>query len=126
MQKNIPQGPLIILSLCSRRLTDLFARFLAETRERNGRARECGEQARVHMLPASLEVYTGKPDGYTMVSDSRSSSSLLEVAMKNLPFKVLDRTFVAFTTASAHIIFANGASPIKTLKDLDAEVKRSP
>ena len=77
-------------------------------------------------VPANLEVHQSKPDGYTIFSDSQSSCSLLEVAVKDLPFKVLDRTFFAFTTASPHVFYVNAASPFNNLKDVEAEVKKNP
>jgi putative tricarboxylic transport membrane protein len=77
-------------------------------------------------IPANLEVYQARPDGYTVFADSQSSCSLLEVSAKDLPFKVLDRSFIALMTASPHVFYVPATSPIKNLKDLAADAKGDP
>lgn len=71
-------------------------------------------------IPAILEVYQAKPDGYTILADSQASSSMLAAATaaaKDLPFEVMDRTFVATFNAIPYVIFVPSTSPFKTLKD---------
>lgn len=107
--------------------TDLVGRLLAENvKKRWGVPVNVINKPGGNTVPASLEVYQAKPDGYTLFSDSQSSCSLLEVAIRDLPLKVLDRTFLAFTAASPHIFYVNAASPFKNLKDVEAEVKKDP
>jgi tripartite-type tricarboxylate transporter receptor subunit TctC len=107
--------------------TDLIGRMLADNLKKKwGVPVNVINKPGGNTVPANLEVHQSKPDGYTVFSDSQSSCSLLDVAVKDLPFKVLDRTFIAFTTASPHIFYANAASPIKNLKDVEAEVKKNP
>jgi tripartite-type tricarboxylate transporter receptor subunit TctC len=77
-------------------------------------------------VPANLEVYQAKADGYTLLADSQSSCSFLEVSTENLPFKVLDRTFVVIATSSPHVIYAPASFPAKNLKELAAEIKKDP
>jgi len=77
-------------------------------------------------VPANLEVYKAKPDGYTLFADNTSSNVTLEIAVKDLPFKVMDRTFVASHSASPYIITVPAASPYKTLKDLFDDLQKSP
>jgi tripartite-type tricarboxylate transporter receptor subunit TctC len=77
-------------------------------------------------VPANLEVYKAKPDGYTLFADNTSSNVTLEIAIKDLPFKVMDRTFVAMHSASPYIITVATASPYKTLKDLFDDLKKDP
>lgn len=77
-------------------------------------------------VPANLEVYQATPDGYTLMVDCGSSCSFLEVAIKNLPFKVLDRTLIGMIGASQHAFAVPGTSSWKNLKDLEAEVKKDP
>ena len=38
-------------------------------------------------IPGTLEVYSAAPDGYTILADGLPMSSLLEVVVKDLPFK---------------------------------------
>jgi tripartite-type tricarboxylate transporter receptor subunit TctC len=77
-------------------------------------------------VPANLEVHQAKPDGYTVLADSQSSCSFLEISTKDLPFRVLDRTFTAISTSSPHVFYVPSSSPVKNMKDLEAEIKRDP
>jgi tripartite-type tricarboxylate transporter receptor subunit TctC len=77
-------------------------------------------------IPANLEVYNAKPDGYTLMADCQSSAGMLEVSGVKLPFKVMDRTFVAFCAFTQTIFAVSAQSAVKNLKDLEAEIKRDP
>lgn len=77
-------------------------------------------------VPANLEVYQATPDGYTMMADSQSSSSGLEAAIRNLPFKVMDRTFTGMLTVIPNVFFVAFTAPWKNMKDIEAEVKKDP
>lgn len=77
-------------------------------------------------VPANLEVHQAKPDGYTLLADSQSSCSFLEVSTKDLPFKVMDRTFVATATSSPHVVYVASSFPADNMKELAAEIKRDP
>jgi tripartite-type tricarboxylate transporter receptor subunit TctC len=127
-QDRYPSKPIeIIVPFLPGGSTDLIGRIIAD-RLKN----EWGVSVSVvnkpggNTVPANMEVHQSKPDGYTVFSDSQSSCSLLEVAVKDLPFKVLDRTFFAFVSASPHVFYVNAESPINNLKDVEAEVKKNP
>jgi tripartite-type tricarboxylate transporter receptor subunit TctC len=77
-------------------------------------------------VPGLLEVYTATPDGYTLIGDGMSQSYMMVVAVKNLPFKVMDRTFIASVSDSPLIIVVASSSPYKSLKDLESEAKKNP
>ncbi|MBI4189342.1 MAG: hypothetical protein HY525_02245 [Betaproteobacteria bacterium] len=77
-------------------------------------------------VPANLDLYNAKPDGYTLMGDPPGSSSMLAAVVKNLPFKVMDRTFIAMIATNSLLLVVPPTSPIKTLKDLADEVKRNP
>ncbi|MDI7259677.1 MAG: tripartite tricarboxylate transporter substrate binding protein [Thermodesulfobacteriota bacterium] len=77
-------------------------------------------------VPACLEVYRAAPDGYTMLQDGLGSGPLLEVVVKNLPFKIMDRTFIGVTTGVAMFIVVPPSTPFMTMKDLDVEAKKDP
>ncbi len=77
-------------------------------------------------IPGQLEVYSSAADGYTVLGDGLPMCSLLEVVVKDLPFKVMDRTFIAMTTFSPQDIIVPATSPYKTLKDLMEDAKRDP
>jgi tripartite-type tricarboxylate transporter receptor subunit TctC len=77
-------------------------------------------------VPANLEVYRAAPDGYTMLADCQASCSFLEVGIKDLPFKVMDRTFVSGLAASPSVIICNAKSSWKNLKDAEVDAKKDP
>jgi len=78
------------------------------------------------MVPAVLEVYRATPDGYTVLADGFTTSSIMEVGAANLPFKVMDRSFLAVTFSTPMLLMVHASSPLKTLADVVAEAKRDP
>jgi tripartite-type tricarboxylate transporter receptor subunit TctC len=107
--------------------TDLSARIAADyAKKRWGVSVNVTNKPGGNTVPACLEVYTAKPDGYTLLADTQNSSAMLPVAVKPLPFKVLDRTFIAIWNITPQMIFVAANSPIKNLDDLVAEAKRDP
>ncbi len=77
-------------------------------------------------VPACLDLYNAKPDGYTLLGDPPGSSSMLGAVVKNLPFKVMDRTFIAMIAGAGMFLIVPPTSPLKTVKDLADEIKRNP
>ena len=64
-------------------------------------------------VPDCLEVYSAPPDGYTLIGDGMSQSYMMVVAVKNLPFKVMDRTFIASVSDSPLIIVVATLLPVQ-------------
>lgn len=77
-------------------------------------------------VPACLDLYNAAPDGYTLMGDPPGSSSMLAAVVKNLPFKVSDRTFIAMIATNSLLLVVPPNSPHKTLKDVADELKRNP
>ncbi|MEI9806004.1 MAG: tripartite tricarboxylate transporter substrate-binding protein [Pseudolabrys sp.] len=77
-------------------------------------------------VPAVEEVMRAKPDGYTLLLDSPASSSMLEIVVPNLPFKVTDRTFVTMVAHTPMVLIVPTDSPFKTLQDAVTELRREP
>jgi tripartite-type tricarboxylate transporter receptor subunit TctC len=77
-------------------------------------------------VPANLDMYKAKPDGYTLFADCTSTNITMEISIKDLPFKVMERTFVGSHSASPYIITVPVASPHKTLQDLFDDLKSKP
>ena len=77
-------------------------------------------------VPANLEVHQAAPDGYTMLTENQSSCSFHEISIKNLPYKTLDRTFVALLAVTPSVIICTPSLPWKNLKDLEADAKKDP
>jgi tripartite-type tricarboxylate transporter receptor subunit TctC len=77
-------------------------------------------------IPAILEVLQANPDGYTMLADITTSYTMVHIAMKDLPFKPTDRALLTIWGAQPTAFFVHPSSHFKTLKDVEAEVKRDP
>jgi tripartite-type tricarboxylate transporter receptor subunit TctC len=77
-------------------------------------------------VPAVHEVYSSRPDGYTLLVDASSSSSIQYATMKELPYKVEDRTFIARCISSPNVYFSSPARPWKTLREIADFLKRDP
>ncbi len=77
-------------------------------------------------IPAGLEVFSAKPDGYTLLADGLPSASMLPVVVKNLPFKIIDRSFIAITTVVSSVMAVPGKHPVSNLKELEALAKKDP
>lgn len=127
-QANYPSRPIdIIVPYNPGGSTDLSTRMLAEFLKTK-------HQVIVNVInkpggstvPANLDLYKAKPDGYTLFADNTSANITLEIVVKDLPFKVMDRTFVGAHSASPYIITVPAASPYKTLKDLFEDLQKSP
>ena len=106
--------------------SDLGARVVAK-----GLAKELGVPVNVVNKPGGNQVTGVKSvmdapkDGYTLVADGASQSSLFSL-QKAVPFKIEERTFIARVMTAAHGIAVPGNSPYKTLKELTDAVKAKP
>ncbi|HTU01906.1 MAG TPA: tripartite tricarboxylate transporter substrate binding protein [Candidatus Sulfotelmatobacter sp.] len=98
--------------------TDLMGRVIAE-----GLAKRWKVPVNVVNKPGgntvigTAEVMRAKPDGYTLLVDSPGSSSM-QVGMKDLPYKVESRVFVARGATSPMALVVPKDSPWKSLKDV--------
>jgi tripartite-type tricarboxylate transporter receptor subunit TctC len=107
--------------------TDMWARITAEfLKKKWGVPVNVVNKTGGAGVPGNLEVYKAAPDGYTMLVDNQSSCSFLEVSIKDLPFKVMDRTFIAVVAVTPSVIMVAANSPIKSMKDLEADIKKDP
>jgi tripartite-type tricarboxylate transporter receptor subunit TctC len=107
--------------------TDLASRIVADYAKRRWKnPANVINKTGGNSVPACVEVYGAKPDGYTLLADSQNSSSMLPVAVRNLPFKIMDRTFIGIWNVASQMVFVPTNSPIKNLKDLETEAKRDP
>ena len=77
-------------------------------------------------VPAVNDVKNAKPDGYTLLADGPPSSSWLETAVPDLPFKVADRTFLGLVAYTPLFFIVPADSPFKTLQDAAAALKSDP
>ncbi len=107
--------------------TDLGARVLAGALEpRLGTAVRVVNKPGGNTVPAVTEMMRAEPDGSTLLVDSSPASSMLEIAVRNLPFKVSDRTFINITAFTPMIFIVSADSPFKTLADAAEAAKANP
>lgn len=127
-QEKYPTRPIeIIVPYAPGGGTDLSARITAAyLSKRWGVPVNVVNKPGGNTVPACLEVYRAAPDGYTMLQDGLGSGPLLEVVVKNLPFKIMDRTFIGVATGVAMFIVVPPNSPFMTMKDLETEAKKDP
>jgi tripartite-type tricarboxylate transporter receptor subunit TctC len=98
--------------------TDSSARVIAQLLEtRWGVPVKVVNKPGGNTVPAVTEVMAAKPDGTTFLMDNIASSAMLDTVVKNLPYSVFDRTFVAMTTTTPLMFIVHPDSPFKTLKD---------
>lgn len=77
-------------------------------------------------VPATLEMYQSKPDGYTLYIESSGSSSLQVATIKTLPFKLEDRTFLAKAVFVPMVCLTHVEKAWKTLRDVAEYAKKEP
>jgi len=105
--------------------TDLMARIIAPFMSKKwGVPVNVVNKPGGNTVPASLEVHNARPDGYTMLMDGTPSATLVVAAVKNLPYKIMDRTFIALVDTCPMLVMVGPNSPFKSLKDLENEVKK--
>ncbi len=107
--------------------TDLVARVIAiSLNKRWGVPVQVVNKPGGNTLPACLEFYRAAPDGYTMLAENQATSSMLEIVVKDLPFKIMDRTFIATMAITPMILIVPSASSYKSLTDIIQEAKKDP
>lgn len=77
-------------------------------------------------VPAVNEVRNAAPDGHTVLADGPPSSSMLDTAVRNLPFRVQDRTFVSIAAYTPMKFVVPADSPFRTLQDAAEAARRDP
>ena len=108
----------IIVPFAAGASTDSSARVIAQLLEtRWGVPVKVVNKPGGNTVPAVTEVMAAKPDGTTFLMDNIASSAMLDTVVKNLPYSVFDRTFVAMTTTTPLMFIVHPDSPFKTIKD---------
>jgi tripartite-type tricarboxylate transporter receptor subunit TctC len=77
-------------------------------------------------LPGSVEVFDSSPNGYTLLADCNASSSMLGVVIKNIPFSIMDKTFLGITANGPLALMVTAKSSYKTIEDVKSEARRDP
>jgi tripartite-type tricarboxylate transporter receptor subunit TctC len=77
-------------------------------------------------IPGVDEVMKSAPDGYKVLWDTNSSSSIIGATTPDLPFNVMDRTFIAIVTESPVYIAVATDSRFKNLNEIVEFIKADP
>lgn len=77
-------------------------------------------------VTGTLEVMNSRPDGYTLLSDAHSSSSMMAGVQKSLPFDPSNRTYLGQFGTYTPFFVVGADSPWKTLKEVVEEAKKDP
>jgi tripartite-type tricarboxylate transporter receptor subunit TctC len=117
----------VIVSFAPGGATDLTARVMcAFLKQKWGVPVNVVNKPGGNNVPACLEVYNAKPDGYTILADGTPQSSMLPIVERSLPFDVMKRTFIASAILVPFVFAVPADSPFKTLKDIEQAAKRDP
>jgi tripartite-type tricarboxylate transporter receptor subunit TctC len=106
--------------------TDVVARVIAKAL-----SKELGVSVIVtnkpggNQIPGIMSVLSSFSDGYTLLADGCGTSSL-QTLIKDLPYKMEERTFIARIMMSPHAYIVNGKSPWNSLQDVIGAVKQDP
>jgi tripartite-type tricarboxylate transporter receptor subunit TctC len=77
-------------------------------------------------VPATLEAVSAAADGYTVLADCPGTSSIHLAWMKDLPYKVEDRTYMALGVAFPTAFVVRADAPWKTLQDIEQAIRKDP
>lgn len=127
-QAKYPAKPIeLIVPFVAGASADASARVIAQVLEaRWGVPVKVVNKPGGNTVPAVTEVMAAKPDGTTFLVDNIASSAMLDTVVRNLPFKVSDRTFVAVMAYTPMMFIVPADSPIKTLKEAGEAMKTGP
>ncbi len=127
-QEKYPTRPIdIIVPFAAGGSTDLDARLIASYMNKKwGSPVNVVNKSGGNGIPGMLEVFNASPDGYTLLADGTSTSSLVGVTVPNLPFKIVDRTFIASFIYNPIVIFVSTSSPFMTFGDFVTFAKKTP
>lgn len=76
-------------------------------------------------IPAVKSVMDAKPDGYTLLADQALSSSY-QTILKDLPYKVEDRTFICKVGKGPQVLSGSIEKGWKNLSDVKAWIEKNP
>ena len=77
-------------------------------------------------VPATLEAVKAAPDGLTILSDCPGTSSIQLAWMKDLPYKVEERMYIARAVVLPAAFVVRGDAPWKTLQDVEQAIRKDP
>lgn len=78
-----------------------------------------------NQVPGVVSTLQAQADGYTLLADS-SAHGTLHMILKDAPYKLEDRTFVARVMGAPSAFFVSGKSSFNSLKDVIDAAKKDP
>lgn len=78
-----------------------------------------------NQIPAIRYVLNARPDGYILLQEQQAVSAI-KATLKDLPFKLEDRTYGPLIVSGPNGIVVNGKSPWNSLKDMLEAAKKDP
>lgn len=106
--------------------TDMVARIVAPKLSEKWRvAVNVINQPGGNTVPATVRVMQAKPDGYTILADSQNAATVT-IIVKDLPFKVTERTFMPAFAAAPFLMLVPSTVPWKTVRDVADAAKKNP
>ena len=73
----------------------------------------------------TVELNNAKPDGYTVMMDN-NASALLPMVTDNLPFKILDRTWMNEISYTPYLLVVAANSKFKNFQEILVDVRNDP
>ena len=125
---DYPRKPVeLIVPFSAGAATDLGARVLARALEGEWKVPvRVVNKPGGNTVPAVNEVMNAKPDGTTILVDGPSQSAILDTAVPDLPFKVMDRTFIAIAATTPLAFFVAADAPQASLAGVAEDLKANP
>lgn len=78
-----------------------------------------------NQIPAILSVLNAPPDGYTLLQEQQANSAI-KATLKDLPFRLEDRTYGPMLVGGPNAFVVNGKSPWNSLRDMIEAARKSP
>ncbi len=77
-------------------------------------------------VPGTLEAVKSAPDGHTVLSECPGTSSIQLAWMKDLPYQVEERMYMALAVVFPTVIVARADAPWKNLQELEQAIRKNP
>ncbi len=77
-------------------------------------------------VPGALEAVKSAPDGHTVLSECPGTSSIQLAWMKDLPYQVEERMYMALAVVFPTVIVVRADGPWKNLQELEQAIRKNP
>lgn len=126
-QTAYPRKPVaLVVTFAAGGGTDVLARIAAKyLSEELGQPVNVVNRPGGNSIPGAMSVMSAAPDGYTLLFDSPATSSL-HALVKDLPYKVDERTWGPLVTTGPYIYAVNAKSKWQSLKEMAEAGRRDP